>query len=218
MQEQLKASFRPNISIMSQKLAAGTQRPSSAYQLLYDDALKRREKQQNPPAVEFTFTPSLTQLDPKLFHGVDKPTGKNSLQYPCLFFFFSISQIQKTHTSNRSEIEKKQKEECTFKPKINEAPQAVKDRAAGHGSVGEYLHSVHQKYTEKVEKKKEEEEKQLKEMAKKRFTRGKSIELLGKAEKEKLLEIFNALDADQDGAISAAKIDITRTNFFCHSY
>jgi len=112
---------------------------------------------------------------------------------------------------NREKIDQ-ENAECTFRPKINEVPSTVKNRAQGK-KLGEYLYNVHKEVSDKITKKKEEEEQKLRKMSNKKFTREKSVVLLGKAEREKLTEIFNALDSDQDGKISASKIDITR--IFC---
>ena len=112
-------------------------------------------------------------------------------------------------TQFRLDLEKK-KEQCTFKPKINEVTDLLKERIQKSVPVGEYLHSVQKTFSSKIEKKKEEEDKKAKELANQKFIVERSAKLLSKAEKEKLLEIFRALDSDNDGSISAAKVDITR--------
>jgi len=79
-------------------------------------------------------------------------------------------------------------------------------------SVGNYLHGVSKVYDEKVKKRKDEEAKLIKELSSTKFVQKKSMKMLGKYEREKLLEIFGSLDSDQDGAITATKIDIDRTS------
>lgn len=104
--------------------------------------------------------------------------------------------------------------ECTFKPKINAVPERADHRKEEAGGIGEHLYNTQKVYNDKVEKRKEEEEKKVKEMASKKHTGGKSAQLLEKSEREKFVEIFKALDSDQDGVISASNVDITRTPLF----
>ena len=77
-------------------------------------------------------------------------------------------------------------------------------------SIGDYLHGVQKKQEEKLKKKLAEEEGKAKSLASQKFVQSKSAVLSEKLEKEKLHEIFKALDSDEDGLISAAKIDIQR--------
>jgi len=86
-EQELKGNFRPSISIASKKLNAQksvNQRPSSAYDLLYEDAKHRIEKAKEPIPTQFSFIPSTIELNPNLFKGVDKKPSKNPIQY---FFF-----------------------------------------------------------------------------------------------------------------------------------
>ena len=78
--QERKTSFKPNISTMSQRIAAerSKARPSSAYDLLYEDAVRRKEQKKVAQTAEYTFTPSLTTLDPNMFKGVEKPARKQS--------------------------------------------------------------------------------------------------------------------------------------------
>ncbi len=59
-----------------------------------------------------------------------------------------------------------------------------------------------------MKQKKAEEERTRKEMANKPYVQVRSAKLTDKLENEKLAAIFQSLDSDHDGVISAAKISI----------
>ncbi len=193
-----RGAFKPYISVMSQRIVAekSKDKMAGAHQQLYEDAIRRKEQYKMALPTEFTFTPCLSTLDPNMFKGVDKPVKKVGMYVP------------RDKTSRTPE--ERLKKECTFVPMINNIPEYNEKRKEIHVSVGDYLQGVQKTYEEKTQKKKEEEEKRSKEMANKRFVQDKSKQMLGKYEKDKFAEIFKALDADNDGVISASKIDITR--------
>lgn len=70
--EESQMSFRPNISVMTQRIIAekSQNRVSSAYQSLYEDAKRRHDEKDSAPKAEYSFKPALTTLDPELFKGV----------------------------------------------------------------------------------------------------------------------------------------------------
>ena len=77
--EESKMPFRPNISVMSQRIIAGKTKDKfgSTHDMLYNDARRRKEQKKEEIPNGFSFSPNLTKLDPNLFKGVEKPSGKN---------------------------------------------------------------------------------------------------------------------------------------------
>ena len=65
---------------MTQKIAAQRGNVIGGFKHLYGDVLRRQEKEKLPQSAGYTFTPALTNLDPNMFKGVEKPSGKNSVQ------------------------------------------------------------------------------------------------------------------------------------------
>lgn len=91
---------------------------SNPYVSLYEDALKRKEKEAAP--VEYTFTPSLTVFNPGMFKDVEKPSKKTVVQV-------------------------KEDIECTFVPRINSVSNSVRNRRQGYETVSDYLHNSKKK-------------------------------------------------------------------------
>jgi len=65
-----KSTFKPSINVMSQRIMS-----HKIHVPLYEDALKRKEKE--IAAVTCTFTPRLTVFNPAMFKDVEKPSKKN---------------------------------------------------------------------------------------------------------------------------------------------
>jgi hypothetical protein len=95
-------------------------------------------------------------------------------------------------------------------PKINPVPLAAERRKEPQQSIGDYLHGVQKKQEEKFKKRVTEEEVKAKSLANQKHVQTKSAVMSEKLEREKLHEIFKVLDSDEDGLISADKVDIQR--------
>ena len=68
--------FKPKICPNTQELIGLRDKNSKAYDILYDDALRRKDKKSTSFAPEFSFTPSFTNFDPNMFKGVMKNEEK----------------------------------------------------------------------------------------------------------------------------------------------
>ena len=77
-EEEQKSTFKPEISIMSQKIMAqkSLAKPFDPYESLYEDAMKRKEKEKVPIASVCTFTPELTPFKAELYKNIEKPKRK----------------------------------------------------------------------------------------------------------------------------------------------
>ena len=94
-----------------------------------------------------------------------------------------------------------------FQPKVGRSP---KNRPAeAKSKIGEHLYKHHKMITEKHNKLKKDEELKLQEKRRQIHQNNKmSDKLVDQTKRAKLNDIFDVFDSDQDGIISASKIDL----------
>jgi len=181
IQEKRRMSFKPEITVVAQKLFS-KKSSAATFSGLYEDALKRQNTSKSDLHAEFTFTPKTTKYKKKEISQPIKCSSKVNLQ---------------EYMENKTK-------ELTFSPKINKNAKNTHTEQ----KVGEKLYKIGIKTKEKIAAKIEENHKILKEQASPKNIQKKSEQLLRKMEKDKFNSIFDALDSDKDGFISAKKVDI----------
>ena len=213
---QQSCSFKPKINKNSKKIADQRNRffeedmvadeHSSAlnsfkpdqFLHLYDDAMKRVERHSKIYSMcidsEWTFKPDLLKTKHK-YSGKKLSHQKSSL--------LEKNMIEKFNNENFDPVTG----QPLYHPRIWRPPDKKHHRSSK--SIGNLLYSSSQLYKEKKDKQRAEYEQKIEDQLNTKYWKKSSEMLLEQMKYKRFLTLFQMLDSNGDGLISAQKIDIS---------
>eukprot|EP00347_Sterkiella_histriomuscorum_P019160 403342715 len=191
---------------------------------LYEQGMQKKLRQQKLASISIeqdcTFKPKLIarrtssigdQNERHSFGRIENSNSKSSV----FDRMYDQAQHQKEKIQQINQMQQQQIDHVTghplFRPQTGRSPitRSIDNQAKNKGnSIGEYLYQQHYKQLEKKQKLVQFQEKQLKDQHKNYTSNKVSQQIIQQKQRNKLSEIFQVLDSDNDGQISSKGIDI----------
>jgi len=211
-ERQQNCTFQPKININSRKIAdqrdnfyegdIEQENNSSSTQdqflHLYDDAMKRIERHNQIYSMwidsECTFQPDIENSRKNVAHRYNKSNNN----------FADKSMLERFNHENFDQVTGQQ----LYKPKVGRGPIDKKHRSSK--SIGNLLYGVKNLYQENKQKRIQNYEAELKEQMNQKHCKKSSEALLNKMKNKRFAWLFELLDSNGDGLISAQQINISQ--------